>query len=133
MREANLTHIIKNVSGNQFRDVVSTFKIEEFTRNGKYFQKLIDCKKLICCVKPLTLHQRQNGFIDNFFVVICNIDTETFDLCLWNDKYLKIQSYIHPIQNSYRSKYGYFLSKEVHKDTIMRTDNIKFEMFESTL
>ncbi len=104
----------------RLREIIEPIKISEMFLHGKYVQSEHKKEPIWCHVIPLNLHQKQKGLIHNFFGIVCNINVEIFDIGVWNNKYIKINSSLQPINK----RYGYFFAKEITQTTLLNTENI---------
>ncbi|QEK38049.1 hypothetical protein FZC35_01515 [Candidatus Cytomitobacter indipagum] len=111
----------------RFRDFIEPIFIDEVFVDGKYVQKVTKMEQIWCHMAPLNLHQKQTGVIQNFFGIVCNLDTKHFSMAAWNDKYVKVNSFLQPINN----RYGYLFAKEIRSQSIFATDNVHIQEIDS--
>lgn len=104
----------------RLRHIVEPISIDEVFIDGRYEQRIRRLEPIWCHIVPLNLHQKQTGVISNFFGLVCNIETNLFDVCIWDERYVRIKSFMQPINN----RYGYLFGKEISKKKLLKTDNI---------
>ncbi len=102
----------------KLRHIAQSVATTDHISDGNYLQLKTEKEKFWCHVVPLNIHQRYQSKLHNSFAIVCNIGTEVSDLCVWDNKYLKVTSRIQPINNIY----GYFFTNEVTANNLTQTN-----------